>query len=78
MYSGAEMTALEQIHQLPFREKVLIMEAIWDDLSREEQNLEVPQWHKDMLDERERLISEGKGNFIDWEQAKQEIKRAVE
>ena len=46
------MTVIEQLHQLPLREKILAMEAIWDDLSRDEANLEVPQWHKDLLDER--------------------------
>ena len=51
------MTVIEQLHQLPLREKILAMEAIWDDLSRDEANLEVPQWHKDLLDERERAIA---------------------
>ena len=74
----AEMTTRDQIHELPLHEKLLIMEAIWDDISREEKNLEVSQWHKDILDERERLIVEGKAQFLDWEQAKREIKRAVE
>ena len=72
------MTAIEQIHQMPFHEKLLVMEAIWDDISREEQNLEVPQWHKDILDERERMVADGKAQFIDWEEAKKQIKAATE
>jgi hypothetical protein len=72
------MTALEQIHQMPLREKLRVMEAIWDDISREEENLEVPQWHKDLLEERERLIAEGKAKFVDWEEAKQQIKEATQ
>ena len=72
------MTVIEQIHQLPLREKLLAMEAIWNDISREEVTLEVPQWHKDILDERERLIAEGKAQFIDWEDAKKQIKQAVQ
>ena len=67
------MIALEQIHQLPLREKLLVMEAIWDDISGEEKNLEVPQWHKEVLDERERLLAEGKAQFVDWEDAKRQI-----
>lgn len=59
------MTALEQIQQMPLHEKLLVMEAIWDDICREEENLEAPQWHKDILDEREGLIGEGKAQFID-------------
>ncbi|CAN5821205.1 hypothetical protein BH11VER1_BH11VER1_35150 [soil metagenome] len=53
------------------------MEAIWDDLSREETVLEVPQWHKNILDEREQSIALGDARFIDWEDAKSQIKKAV-
>ena len=72
------MIALEPIHQLPLREKLLVMEAIWDDISRLEQELEVPQWHKDLLDERERLLAEGKAQFVDWEEAKRQINEATQ
>ena len=72
------MTALEQIHQMPLHEKLLVMEAIWDEIAREEKNLEVPQWHKDLLDERERMIAEGKAKFVDWEDAKQQINEATQ
>ena len=65
-------------NQLPLREKLLVMEAIWDDLSRQEQDLEVPQWHQDLLDKRERLLAEGKAQFVDWEQAKRQIKEAIQ
>jgi hypothetical protein len=72
------MTALEQIHQMPLHEKLLVMEALWEDISREEEKLEVPAWHKEVLDQRERLIAEGKAQFIDWEEAKKQIKEAIE
>ena len=72
------MIALEQIHQLSFREKLLMMETLWDEISRDEQNLEVPQWHKEMLDERERLLTDGKGHFLDWEDAKRQIDEATQ
>lgn len=72
------MIALDQIHQLPLHEKLLVMEAIWDDLSHQEQELEVPQWHKKLLDERERLLAEGKARFMDWEEAKRQINEATQ
>ena len=71
------VTALEQIHQMPLREKLLVLEAIWADISREEENLEVPQWHKDILDERESMVADGKAQFVDWEAAKKQIKEAT-
>lgn len=72
------MTAIEQIHQMPLHEKLLVMEAIWKDISREQDILEMPQWHKDILDERNRLIADGKAQFIDWEDAKKQIKEAIQ
>ena len=71
------MTVIQQIAKLPLREKLLVMEALWDNISRAEAALEVPQWHKDILDEREQLIAEGKTRFMDWESAKEQIRQAV-
>lgn len=53
------------------------MEALWDDLSQTEAELPVPQWHQDVLDERESQITAGTAKFIDWEVVKQEILAAV-
>lgn len=72
------VSALEQIRQMPLQEKLLVMEAIWDDICRDEENLEVPQWHKEVLDERERLIADGKAQFIEWEEAKKQINATYE
>lgn len=72
------MNVIEQIQQLSLHEKLLVMEALWDDISRTEAAPDVPQWHKDVLDEREQLITEGKARFIDWEDAKEQIRQAVQ
>ncbi len=71
------MIAVEEIHQMPLREKLFVMETIWNDLSRDERDVEVPQWHKDLLDERERLVAEDKASFVDWEDAKKQIGEAI-
>jgi hypothetical protein len=62
-----------QIAEMTLEEKLRAMEALWDDLCRREEALPVPQWHKDLLDERERLVEEGQARFIDWETAKKRI-----
>lgn len=56
------MIALEEIQKLPLHEKLRMMEALWDGIAPQEAELEVPQWHKDILDEREQLIRDGKAN----------------
>jgi hypothetical protein len=62
-----------QIDRMTLEEKLRAMEALWDDLCRREEAVHVPQWHKDLLDERERLVEQGKARFIDWNTAKKHI-----
>lgn len=62
-----------QIDQMTLEEKLLAMESLWDDLCRREESMPMLQWHKDLLDERERLVREGKARFADWETAKRRI-----
>ena len=57
------------IDRMTLEEKLRAMEVLWDDLCRRDENIPVPQWHKDLLDERERLVKEGKAQFLDWETA---------
>ena len=68
------MIELAEIRQLPLHEKLRLMEALWDGIVPEEAELQVPQWHKDLLDEREEAIREGRAEFIDWNTAKQQIR----
>ncbi len=67
------MNAEIQIGQMTLEEKLRTMEALWDDLCRREESVPVPQWHKDLLDERQRLVEEGKARFMSWESAKKHI-----
>ena len=72
------MTALERIQEISVHEKLRLMEAIWDQMAREEGNWEVPQWHEEILEECGRLIAEGEATFVEWEDRKKQIKAAIE
>ena len=65
--------AVIQIDQMTLAEKLLAMEALWDNLCRREEGLPMLQWHKELLDERERLVRDGQAQFADWETAKRRI-----
>ena len=69
------MATVLEIDKMTIAEKLQAMEALWDDLCRHEEAIAVPQWQKELLDEREHLINDGKAQFIDWEQAKDDIAR---
>ena len=71
------MAAVLEIERMTLEEKLRVMEALWDDLCRREETVPVPQWHKDVLDERQRAIAKGKARFIDWETAKKRIAKKL-
>ena len=54
-----------------------MMETLWEDIAKSEDDLAMPQWQKDLLDERERLIASGEAKSIDWEEAKKQISEEV-
>ena len=58
-------------------EKLQLMEALWADLSRNADAFESPDWHREVLEERERRIASGEARFSDWEQAKAGIRKRV-
>jgi len=62
---------------MSLREKLAAMEALWEELSRTPENIESPAWHKDILDERQQRVAEGKSQYKDWESAKRDIRRKV-
>jgi hypothetical protein len=37
-------------------------------------NLESPSWHEDILRERQQRLAAGEASFMDWEQAKADIR----
>jgi hypothetical protein len=69
MMSGAE------IQQMPRQEKLRLMEALWEDLSRDEAELESPPWHETALTETQQRLANGQEKVLDWEQAKADLRK---
>ena len=67
------MTVELPIKQMTLLEKLEAMELLWSDLLHDENQVPVPSWHKDLLDERERLVRESQAHFSNWDTAKQRI-----
>ena len=65
------------LSEMTLPEKLEIMEALWEDLSRNSSALESPDWHREVLEDRERRIASGEARFSDWEQAKADIRKRV-
>jgi hypothetical protein len=65
------------IEQMTWDEKLRAMEALWAELCREEERLESPAWHADVLNERAARVASGEEQFIEWETAKRELRNRL-
>ena len=62
------------LDQMTIEEKLRVMEALWIDISRREEQFSSPAWHQDVLRIREERIKSGKEEYLDWEEGKKEIR----
>ncbi len=68
------MNTLE-LSQFSLREKFQIMQSIWEELRSTVDRYEVPQSHKDILDERRRRTDYGESKILDWDHVKHTIEK---
>ena len=64
------MNAEWSLESMTVQEKLVLMERLWDDLSRRPDGVLPPEWHGDVLAERIAAVREGRTSFVDWEEAK--------
>lgn len=69
------MTANE-VRALPLTEKIQIMEALWEDLRDRFDRMDIPQSHKDLLDQRRARAEKGESQLHDWDAVKSLIGRS--
>ena len=62
------------LNDMTLKEKLEILEVLWEDLARSAQTVESPDWHKKTLEDRDQRVAQGKARFTDWETAKTEIR----
>jgi hypothetical protein len=62
------------LDQMTTEEKLRAMEMIWRDLTRNSDAFESPDWHAQVLKEREKRVKSGEEKFLDWNIAKQQLR----
>ena len=60
------------LYSLPAAEKLHILETLWDKLNDED--IESPQWHQDVLMERKALYDQGKLKLISLDDLKKNLR----
>jgi hypothetical protein len=61
------------LDQMTVDEKLQLMEVLWNDLSRNPENIPSPAWHGEVLAERERKINEGEANFLSLDEVRKHL-----
>jgi hypothetical protein len=71
------MEAVLPLAQMTTEEKLRAMEALWADLTRHAEAFESPAWHADVLRERDQRVAEGNETFVNWDEAKRELRERL-
>jgi len=58
------------LDKMSVEEKLQTMEAIWENLSANPEQIESPPWHEEELRIREARVASGEEKFVDWEKRK--------
>ena len=58
------------IKKMNVRDRLQMMEALWDSLLAEKPDIESPVWHKDILEDRKTKIKNGKAEFVSLKELK--------
>lgn len=67
------MIATLPLKEMTIEDKISTMEVLWDDISNTSSDYPSPEWHGQLLYERENNLKNGRDEFEDWETVKRDI-----
>ncbi|TVQ41598.1 MAG: acyl-protein synthetase [Spirochaetaceae bacterium] len=62
------------IEKMSREEKLRAMEALWQEISKEEPAPESPAWHGEVLEQTRSRVAAGTEQVMDWEEAKRRLR----
>ena len=72
--SDMTVQTIPTIEEMTPGQRAELLEELWKVMSRRPEDIEVPDWHLQILEERERALAKGETEFVDWEDAKMYIR----
>jgi len=64
----------KEIDKLGLSEKLLLVEDIWDMISKDNKNIPLSEWQKEELDRRYNTFLKGNEPLLDWKSVHAEIR----
>lgn len=72
------MEATLPLEQMNAQEKLRAIEILWSDLCRNDEEIPVPEWHRRALLETKKRSQDDLENPMDWETAKDLLRKRFE
>lgn len=65
--------SISEVRQLPIREKLKMMEVLWEDLQSRVEAAPIPEAHKRLLDKRQAAVEAGTEEVLNWDDVKDDL-----
>lgn len=65
---------IADVIKLPIAERIQLAEAIWDSVAEQANELPLPDWHKEILDERLANYESSTTRTFSWQEVKDGLK----
>ena len=62
---------LDELSQLKKSEKLILVEALWDSIASDPNEVEVPEHHKAIIEERLKTLEQDQQSGSSWEEVRQ-------
>ncbi len=72
---GAEQMIDVDAKRMSPSQRVPVMEALWESMCYEEDEIDSPDWHEDVLEDRRAKITGGEARFITLKQLRDQLGR---
>jgi len=69
------MTNENAIESMTVAEKVRLLETVWQSLCSHSGDVQSPDWHREVLEERKRRLEDGRAKVSTWAEAKARLLR---
>lgn len=66
-----EDTLIKELSQLNKNEKIILVEALWDSIVSDPEQVDVPEHHKSILEERLQTLDEDTTNGKSWDEVRE-------
>ena len=63
-------TDINKILRLSRKDKIKLLQTLWNDIAKEQKKTDIPQEHLEILDKRIQKLERGKMKFRNWDEVK--------